>query len=88
MKIKEDFILRQVADTYVVVPLAAETVNFNGIINLNNSGAMLWRKMQQGATRESLVEVLLAEYEVTRDQAARDVDVFLSKLDAAHCIDY
>lgn len=88
MRIKDDFILRQVADTYVVIPLATETVNFNGIINLNHSGAMLWRVLQQGATKESLVEALLAEYEVTREQAVRDVDAFISKLDAAHCIDY
>ncbi len=38
MKIKEDFILRKVADSYVVVPVNDMTVDFNGIINLNETG--------------------------------------------------
>ena len=42
MKVKDGYILRQVADSYVVIPLATETVNFDGIINLNKAGALLW----------------------------------------------
>ena len=54
MKISEDFVLRQVADTWVVLPLKTDTVDFNGMIRLNGSGAMLWKCLEQGATREEL----------------------------------
>ena len=37
MKIKKDFILRKVADSYVVVPVGKLTLDFNGIINLNEN---------------------------------------------------
>ena len=42
MKIKEDFVLRKVADSYVVVPVNKLTLDFNGIINLNETGAFLF----------------------------------------------
>ena len=80
MKIKEDFILRKVADSYVVVPVGKMTLDFNGIINLNETGAFLFGLLQNGAEREDLIEKLLAEYEVDRARAESDVDVFLGKV--------
>ncbi len=80
MKIKENFILRKVADSYIVVPVGSMTLNFNGIINLNETGAFLFEKLQQGAGREDLINVLLEEYDVVPDRAAKDVDVFIQKV--------
>ena len=80
MKIKKDFILRKVADSYVVVPVGKMTLDFNGIINLNETGAFLFGLLQKGAERDDLIEKLLAEYEVDRARAESDVDVFLSKV--------
>ncbi len=80
MKIKKDFILRKVADSYVVVPVGKMTLDFNGIINLNETGAFLFGLLQNGAEREDLIEKLLAEYEVDRARAESDVDVFLGKV--------
>ena len=79
MKIKEDFILRKVADSYVVVPVNKQTLDFNGIINLNESGAFLFELLQNGAEREDLVNSLLEEYDVTRDRAEADIDSFIKK---------
>lgn len=79
MKIKEDFILRKVADSYVVVPVNILTLDFNGIINLNESGAFLFELLQNGAEREELVNRLLEEYDVTRDRAEADIDSFIKK---------
>ena len=79
MKIKKDFILRKVADSYVVVPVGKLTLDFNGIINLNESGAFLFEILQKGAEREELIENLLAEYDVSPEKAAADVDKFIQK---------
>ena len=79
MKIKNDFILRKVADSYVVVPVGKMTLNFNGIINLNETGAFLFGELQKGADREELIEKLLAEYDVTPEKAANDIDIFIQK---------
>ena len=79
MKIKSDFILRKVADSYVVVPVNKLTLDFNGIITLNETGAFLFERMQKGTSRDELIESLLAEYEVSPEKAAADVDIFIRK---------
>ena len=86
MKLKKNFVLRQVAGTWVVLPLGAETVNFSGMLQLNESGAMLWRVLEEGGSQDALVEALLGEYDVTREQAEADVQEFLAKLKQAGCI--
>lgn len=86
MKISEDFVLRQVADTWVVLPLKTDTVDFNGMIRLNGSGAMLWKCLEKGATREELVQALTSQYEVSREEAARDVDKFIETLNKVGCL--
>ena len=88
MRIKKDFILRQVADTHVVLPIGSATVNFNGMITLNESGVMLWRKLEEGATREKLAELLTAEYSVSLEEALEDVDEFVATLDRAGSIEH
>lgn len=87
MKIKKEYVLRQVADTWVVLPLGDAAVDFSGMLTLNGSGAMLWRALEQGVGREELVAALLDEYEVSRQQATADVDAFLNKLLQAGCLE-
>ena len=86
MKLKKNFVLRQVAGAWVVLPLGAETVNFSGMLQLNDSGAMLWRVLEAGGDKEALVDALLGEYDVTREQAEADVQEFLAKLTQAGCM--
>ena len=87
MKIKDDFILRKVADSYVVVPVNELTLDFNGIINLNETGAFLFGLLQKGATKEELLEKMLAEYDVTSDVAQKGIDTFLAKVKDADVLE-
>ncbi len=87
MKIKSDFILRKVADSYVVVPVGKLTLDFNGIINLNETGAFLFELLQKGAEREDLIEKMLEEYEVSPEKAASDIDIFIQKVKEADVLE-
>lgn len=80
MKVKEDFLLREVAGCYVVVPVGKATVDFNGMMNLNETGAFLWEKLENDTTKEELLKAMLDEYEVTEDIAKKDIDNFITKL--------
>lgn len=86
MKLNENFTLHQVADTWVVVPLNQETVDFSGMLMLNDSGVMLWKALEQGADPQTLTDVLTGEYDVTREQARKDVDEFLDTLRKTGCL--
>ena len=52
MRIKDNFVLRQVADTWCVLPLGEATLNLNGMLTLNDSGAMLWQTLEKGGSKE------------------------------------
>lgn len=80
MKIKEGFILREVAGNYIVVAVGNAVKAFNGVINLNEAGAFLWKILEQGASEEQLKTALLGEYEVDEDTAKADVTAFVEKL--------
>ena len=86
MKIKEGFILREVADSYVVVAVGEAVKSFNGVINLNETGALLWKTLEKGADENDLVQALLNEYEVERELAENDVKLFIKKLTEAGLI--
>lgn len=86
MKLKKDYVLRQVAGTWVVLPLGEAAVNFSGMLKLNDSGAMLWKVLEQGGDKNALVESLTGEYNVSHQQAEADVDEFLTKLLESGCI--
>ena len=87
MKIKDGFLLRQVGDNHVVVPVGIQTVDFRCIITLNEVGAFLWQKMAVDCTVADLVEALLAEYDVTADIATADVERFVASLREKNLLD-
>ena len=78
MKIKEGFILREVAGSYVAVAVGERSNEFNGMVNLNASGAFLWQPAEKGCGRRDMLQALLDNYEVSEKQAEQDVDKFIS----------
>lgn len=80
MKLKSGFVLKSVGDNHIVVPVGAQTVDFRCMITLNETGAFLWKLLETEQTDKTLVAALLAEYDVTEDRAAADVDAFLGHL--------
>ena len=87
MKLNNDFVLRQVADSWVVLPVGQTSVDFNGMLTLNESGAILWKALEQGGGIEELADALCAEYDVDHAVALSDVEEFLAKLERAGCLD-
>ena len=83
MKIVEGFILKNIADTYVVVPLGTNTVSFRSIISLNESGAFLWSQLENDITEEQLLDAMLKEYDIDEATAKADITAFIGKLNEA-----
>ena len=79
MKINPDFTIQKVGTSYVAVPIGEASKTFHAMLRLNETGAFLWKLLaQKDCTEEDLVEALLAEYEVDREIAARDVHALVS----------
>jgi hypothetical protein len=86
MKIKDGYLLREVAETNVVVPVGA-ALNFSGMITLNGTCAFLWKQLSQDTTEDRLLKALLEEYEVEAEAAKRDLSEFLARLKAADILE-
>ena len=80
MKIKEDLMLRNICDEWVVVPMGARLQEFNGIMKLNESGAFIWKLLQQENKKEDIIRELLNEYDIDEKEATREVDDFIDML--------
>ncbi|MBQ4105003.1 MAG: PqqD family protein [Clostridia bacterium] len=87
MKIKENFMLRKVADCYVVVPVGSAVADFNGMINLNEAGAFLWQLLENETTEDEVVNSMLQQYEVDEAVARADVKNFITELKNADLLE-
>lgn len=83
MRVKEDYLLRNVAGSFIVVPVGETSLDFSGVITLNEVGAFLWEKLQDNITKEELVSAVLAEYDIDEATAAADIEEFIGKLKGA-----
>lgn len=86
MKIKDGYILREVAGSFIVVAVGDAVKDFNGVINLNETGAFLWKILESGATEEELLKKLLEEYDVGEQTAKNDLEKFINKLQEAKLV--
>ena len=81
MKIKKGFVLREVCGEHVIVGEGLGAVNFGKLLALNETAAWLWKQAQEMGefTIEALAERLCEEYEVTPDDAQKDVAAILEE---------
>lgn len=79
MKLKDGFLLRQVAGQTVVLPTGGE-LDVNMMITLNDTGAFLWQRLAEDTDEAALVCALLAEYDVDEMTAQNAVRAFVKKL--------
>ena len=79
MKLKDGFILREVAGQTVVLPVGGD-LDLNMMITLNETGAFLWKQLENENDEAGLVVALLAEYDVDEATAKTAVEGFVAKL--------
>lgn len=80
MKLKKDFILREIMGDVVLVPINQSTSQFNGLITVNELGKFIWENLEKVQDENDLLQLILDEYEVDKDVAKKDLDEFLQVL--------
>ena len=81
MKVEKDFVLREIAGDYIIIPTGKTVLKFNGLITVNEVGVSIWKMLQEGVTLEQLVQGILDEYDVDEKTAREDIQEFLDQLD-------
>ena len=87
MRVQKEFVLREIAADYVIIPTGKTVLAFNGLITVNEVGADLWKMLQSDVTFEELLRGILEEYEVDEETAREDIREFLEKLQQGGILD-
>lgn len=80
MKLKYDFSIQEVANKFVAVAKNPETETVESVFNLNETGALILRALMDGTDTTDIVNQLLAEYDVTPQEAETEVNTFIDML--------
>ncbi len=75
LTIREGFRVKQVQGKLVAV----DTVSGDYHV-FNEVGALIWRGLADGLSRESILRQMVSTFEVSRERAAADADSFLADL--------
>lgn len=87
MKIKEDLVLRNIAGDWIVVPMGERLIEFNGMMKLNESGAFIWKLMENDISKEEIIAAMLNEYDMDKEMAKQALDEFITVLSDADILE-
>lgn len=88
MKIKKDFILKETAGNNIVVGVGKSGAKLNGIINLNSSGAFIWKLIEKSNLSENeIINALVKKYNITEEIAKKALGIFVEKATELGVID-
>ena len=84
IRAKPGFLMRRLGDEYMIVAIGDATQQFNGMVQINETGALYWNMIEKGTTREELAARTVETYGgVDRETAGRDVEKFLETISFA-----
>ena len=87
MRINKEFVLREIAGEYIIIPTGTTALEFNGLITVNEIGVLLWKMLQDNVSLDQLVAGVLAEYDVDENVAREDIREFLDKLQESRILE-
>ena len=78
MKTRKGDVLRSLGQEFILVPEGLEAVDFSRMISMNATAAFLWQAVEgQDFDAPTLVNLLLDEYDITREVAEKDVETLI-----------
>lgn len=80
MKVDKEFVLREIAGDYVIIPTGKTVLEFNGMLTVNEVGVEIWNMLQEEVTFEEIVQGILQEYDADAETVKADVREFLDTL--------
>lgn len=80
MKMKYEFVVREILGDYILIPMGEGALAVSGMGATNDVGAFICEQLKENRSYEELYENLLNEFEVEEDEAKKDLDEFLERL--------
>ena len=80
MKIRGEFITRQILDDIVVLPVGNTAIEFNNMIMLNSVSYLIWQHLEKGCSFQDILNAVTDTFEVSAEDATEDIKEFLNGL--------
>lgn len=74
--VKDDVVARRVGEEYFLLTTGDATLH-----NIRESGVYIFEAIEKGADRDEILDGLVEEFDVGKEQAAADLDEFLRELE-------
>ncbi len=78
-RINPDFILREIAGEYTIIPTGSDNVFSNAVMAPNGTAVFLWEAFQQPSTIQDVVVEAMQKYDVTEEQIYKSISNFVKQ---------
>lgn len=78
-RMNPDFILREIAGEYTIIPIGGDNVFANAVMAPNETAVFLWKAFQQPSTIQDVVVKGMQKYDVTEDQIYKSISNFVKQ---------
>ena len=80
MKLCGEFVVRQVMDNTIAIPVGQTALQLNGMLLLNDVSKIIWACLEQEKGLEQIVTAVTDAFDVAADEARTDILEFCDKL--------
>ncbi len=80
MKQNKDYILRDIAGDCVLIPTGQAGQDFNGMISITSTAKFIWEHIEEAASFEDLIKLIMDTYDIDEENAVMDAGGFISAL--------
>lgn len=80
MKINEGFVIQKIGDSFYAVPVSKNSAIGSSMIKLNETAHLMWKKIEEGSSKEDIAKAISDEYNVDKETALVDVKSFCEQL--------
>ena len=87
MKKSTGYVLRKVADEYVLIPHGKKTEEVNEVYTLSDTAAFIYEKLDQVENIEELIHEVSNAYQVEKKEVADDVKEVLQYMKKAGIVE-
>ena len=87
MKLRGEFVVRQIMDNTMAIPVGQTALQLNGMILLNDVSKVIWEALEQNADLETIVTAVTDVFDVSAREARTDILDFIEKLRKMQLLD-
>lgn len=82
-KLSEGYLLKEITGNFVIIPVGQNIVDYKSILRINETGALIWKQLEQQKNYEEILTALAKEYEATKEELPilqADLNKFLQQM--------